>query len=139
VEVRFDEGVKILKFTYRGGDGHLFNFNWFDLEFIRDLTDTVTSAPTPVTLQSYPNPFVSSAQIVFTLERTSNVDLQIFNSSGSLISAPVTNQKFGLGRHLVTWDGTNGSSFQAEPGIYLIRMRSNNGVIHRKIILLTRE
>jgi hypothetical protein len=139
VEIGFKEGVKILKFNFRGGEGYLFNYNWFDLEFSRDFTDTLTSALAPLSLHSYPNPFATSTQIVFTLERTSDVDLHIFNSSGSLISAPMNNRRLAPGRHSVTWEGTNGSRIQAEPGIYLIRLRCNNEVIYQKVVLLTKE
>ena len=137
VEAGFEEGFHVLKFIFKGGDGYLLNFNWFDLEFNREfMPDTATGAP--VTMQTFPNPFVSSTRIVFTLDQPSEVDLSIYNSGGSLVSMPLSGEKLDPGRHVVTWHAAKNAQVLLEPGIYLIRLRCNRQVIHQKVLLMNR-
>jgi hypothetical protein len=138
VEAGFNEGFQVLKFTFTGGDGYLFNFNWFDLAFSRGFEqDTTTGTRIPIALQTFPNPFVTSTHIIFALKETSIVDLQIFSSNGTLVRSLVSSGHLSPGRHTFTWNGDDGSGTPLQAGVYFVRLQCNRNVIHKKMVMVS--
>jgi arabinoxylan arabinofuranohydrolase len=134
VEAGFDQGVQILKFTFKGGEGYLFNFNWFDLAFNRPfVSDTATG--TGIALKAYPNPFVTGTNIVFTLKEASTVDLRIFHNNGALVSTLFSNQILPPGTYSARWTTDDGDQGQLPDGVYILRLQSDLEVITQKLIL----
>jgi hypothetical protein len=136
VEASFKEGVQNVKFTFKGGEGTLFNFNWFDLTFIRAF-DPDSTTGVGMTIQSFPNPFVTNTNIIYSLEEASTVDLQIFNSSGAIVNSLVSSERQDRGTYTITWDATDSNHARLPSGVYLIRFRSNQKTIFRKVVMIS--
>jgi hypothetical protein len=138
VEAGFEKGIQILKFTFGGGEGNLFNFNWFDLAFSRPFdVDTTIAAGTGMTLEAYPNPTVANTNISFFLDIASEVDLQIINSSGAVVNSLISSQRMDRGTYSIAWDATDSDQNRLPAGFYFLRFRCNQNVIVKKVILLS--
>lgn len=79
---------------------------------------------------AYPNPFNSTTLISFELKNRSEVRIEVFNSSGQLVSL-LTNKEYSKGIHSVQFAPTNLSS-----GLYFVRAVSNTASFHQKITLI---
>ena len=88
-------------------------------------------SPTKFSLeQNYPNPFNPTTRIDFTIPIESNVKISVYNLIGQKITE-VVNSKFGVGKHSVSFDGSNLSS-----GIYLYKIEADNFTLTRKMQLI---
>ena len=76
-----------------------------------------------------PNPVVSSTTISFSLDKTENVSIKIFDMNGRLIQS-FPEREFVAGAHQLKWDVTN---FRA--GIYVLKMQAGNYRETRKLIV----
>lgn len=87
--------------------------------------------PAEITLdQNYPNPFNPSTNIQFTLSQSSHVKLEVFNSTGKLVSTLLDQPKTG-GKHSVQFDASNLSS-----GLYFYRLITSGKQLTRKFIFV---
>lgn len=80
--------------------------------------------------QNYPNPFNPSTNIQFSLPKTSNVKLEVFNSIGILVATLIDDQK-QAGFHTIRFDASRYSS-----GMYFYRLIANNSIIATKKMIL---
>ncbi|MCX7984826.1 MAG: T9SS type A sorting domain-containing protein [Bacteroidetes bacterium] len=85
---------------------------------------------TLVLQQNYPNPFNPSTTITFTLPRSSNVQLHIYNLLGQCVST-VVDTKLEAGEHRINFDG---SSFAA--GVYFYRLKTEEQTVTKRMVLL---
>jgi len=93
--------------------------------------DDFTSAPKSFNLaQNYPNPFNPTTVIQFTLAKSENVRIAVFNSIGQLV-AILVNGEVGAGTHSITFDASNLAS-----GIYFYKLISNSVNITKKMVLM---
>jgi sugar lactone lactonase YvrE len=90
--------------------------------------------------QNYPNPFNPSTKITYTIpsaEAGIGLSLRVYDLLGreviTLIDGIVE-----AGEHSVQWDGTNSTGGKVESGIYLYRLKSNNGYVDTKKMILLR-
>ena len=80
------------------------------------------SIPTSFSLeQNYPNPFNNSTVIPFNLSTSGHVQLQIFDSNGSLVKT-LADGWFISGTHHLYWDGSDDNNRQVPSGIYFCRI-----------------
>ncbi|MEE9437416.1 MAG: FlgD immunoglobulin-like domain containing protein, partial [Saprospiraceae bacterium] len=86
-------------------------------------------------LQNYPNPFNPSTKISYTLPKTSEVKISIYNSLGQRIKILV-NQNQIVGSYSVDWDGTDNLGNDVSSGIYFYNLLSGDYVQTRKMLLL---
>ena len=84
---------------------------------------------------NYPNPFNPSTNISFNLSEEGNITIDIFNIKGQKIKNMV-NDKLGVGKHTVTWDGTDNNGNHLSSGIYLYQMKTDTYISMRKMLLL---
>ena len=80
--------------------------------------------------QNYPNPFNPLTSIVFSLDRTEHVQLDIFNVRGQLVDN-VVNETRIAGAHTLLFDAS-----QLPPGAYIYRIAAGDRSIVRKFLLL---
>jgi hypothetical protein len=80
--------------------------------------------------QNYPNPFISRTTISFDMLKTANVEISVFDINGRMV-AELLSYQFNRGRYNVVWDASNKPS-----GVYLVRMKSDDFVAARRIVLL---
>ncbi len=80
--------------------------------------------------QNYPNPFNPSTTINFTIPKSQNVELAVYNILGEKV-AELVNSNMDAGNHSVVFNANNFSS-----GIYIYRITAGNFVSIKKMMLL---
>ena len=84
----------------------------------------------PVLKQNYPNPFNPSTTIEYQIPKSGLVQLNVYNTSGKLVSK-IVNGYQNAGSHKLAFDGSTLSS-----GIYFAQLYTNSNSITQKMILL---
>jgi len=79
----------------------------------------------------YPNPFNSSTNIVYTIQRHSKVALTVYDLMGKQVNILLNDKTHSPGRYSTVW---NASSFPA--GVYFVRMEASSFVTVRKLLLV---
>ncbi|MBT5996058.1 MAG: T9SS type A sorting domain-containing protein [Candidatus Marinimicrobia bacterium] len=91
--------------------------------------------PLEVTLMAnYPNPFNPSTTISFTLQKSQNVRIVVFDILGQKI-AELTNDHYSVGSYSVEWNGLNQNGLSASSGVYIYSLISESGSISQKMLL----
>jgi len=80
---------------------------------------------------NYPNPFNPSTTIMFDLDRTAKVQINIYNILGQKV-AEIANREFQMGNHRLLWDASSNIS----SGVYFYEMRTDNYTQIKKMILM---
>jgi hypothetical protein len=94
-----------------------------------DNSDTLTLSNF-VMLQNYPNPFNSSCTIKYSIPKSSQILLKIFNTLGQEIETLVNEEK-PIGTYELNWNAANLPS-----GVYFFRLQASGYVETKKMILL---
>lgn len=71
----------------------------------------------------YPNPFVDTLKVYFTLRVEAAVQLHVFNVAGEPVWSSQAEGKAGA--NLLTWNGENGSQSRCATGIYVLRLQAH--------------
>lgn len=94
--------------------------------------------PQGVLLVNYPNPFISSTNILFRLGATAEVELRIFDLQGRKVNTLVKGIR-EKGTHKFVWDGLDNNGLKMGSGVYVYQLRAKgegiNQVIARKMVL----
>ncbi len=85
--------------------------------------------------QNHPNPFNPRTTIRFALPRAQEVTLRIFDVQGKLVRTLVDGAQTA-GAHEAVWEGRDDRGGQVPSGTYLYRLRSEDGEVTRKMLLL---
>ncbi|MDP2303999.1 MAG: T9SS type A sorting domain-containing protein [Ignavibacteria bacterium] len=85
--------------------------------------------------QNFPNPFNPSTKIEFSIDRSENVKLEIFDITGSSVIT-LLNEFKEAGAHSVIWDGKDSQNFSQPTGVYFYRLNISNHAENRKMIIL---
>jgi PKD repeat protein len=93
------------------------------------LTGISITEETPSTLENYPNPFNESTVINYSISKDANVELNVMDLLGNVIST-IENGKKQSGNYNVTWNAADVAS-----GIYLLQMKVNDQIIIKKIVV----
>ncbi len=88
-----------------------------------------------VLLQNYPNPFNPKTNIEFILSQPGQVTVEIYNLLGQRVKV-VAQRKFRSGTHTVYWDGKDEKGKEVSSGIYFYRVKTEESVQTRKMVLL---
>ena len=121
--VAFEPGIQI--YTFQGAI-----VNGVQYGTITDIVGNQTSPSMFQLHQNYPNPFNPSTMISFSLPRSGDVSLKIFNLLGEEVATLVSGQ-MDAGIHTVQWDATGQPS-----GVYFYRLHSGDYEETRKLVLL---
>jgi len=78
-----------------------------------------------------PNPSAGPARVDFSLPRASHVVVSVLDVSGREI-ARLADARLEAGPHGLTWDGGS----RAEPGIYFLRLWTQDGSLARRLVLM---
>ncbi len=84
---------------------------------------------------SYPNPFNSEAFIEFKLLRTTQIQLEIFNTVGESVRMLI-NQQLPAGRHQILWNSRDGTGKKVSSGLYFYRIKALTEVRSGKMLLV---
>ena len=85
--------------------------------------------------QNYPNPFNPETEIKYSINRTANVSLKIFNLLGEEMTTLVSQVQYA-GVHAVRWNGRNNAGQALASGIYFYQLSSDAQVSTKKMMLL---
>ncbi len=86
-------------------------------------------------LNVYPNPFNPSTRVSFSLDRTTDVSLAIYNVRGQLVRT-LLSRKMEAGEHSVEWHGDDISGKSLGSGVYFLSMNADRYVSVKKMLLL---
>jgi hypothetical protein len=81
-------------------------------------------------LKNQPNPFADFTNISFTMEKSSEVSISIYNSTGQLVKE-LLNKQLNSGAHNVAWHTADQT-----PGIYLIVLQTPGAIKTHKCLLM---
>ncbi len=84
-------------------------------------------------LKVFPMPITDYANISFTLNAPSDVEMSIYNIMGKKV-ASVEYNRYPAGDHTITWNGASDSGSIIEPGMYILRMRAGKDVTSLKML-----
>ncbi len=85
--------------------------------------------------QNYPNPFNPTTSISFTIAKSSEVELTVFNMLGQEVKSLHTGY-LQNGNHSIEWDGTNNAGMAVSSGVYFYRLSMAAGSETKKMVLL---
>jgi hypothetical protein len=85
--------------------------------------------------QNRPNPFNPRTSIAFTLAAPGAADLAVYDLEGRLVRRLAAGT-FAAGAHTVTWQGDDEQGLAVASGTYFYRLRTDDGVLTRKLTLL---
>ena len=86
--------------------------------------------------QNYPNPFNPTTNIEFTLPKSVDVNLAVYNLLGQRVALLVNNQTIAAGTHRVQWDGRDVAGNLAASGVYIYRIEADDFTQSRKMLFL---
>ena len=96
-----------------------------------DIAGPVDNLPAEFALQqNYPNPFNPVTNITYSVPRTSDVELKVYNNLGQEVVTLVDGQK-SAGSHTATFNGADLPS-----GIYFYRLQADDVSITKRLVLV---
>ena len=97
---------------------------------------TETLVPKSIELyQNYPNPFNPTTIIPYSIDRTTEVNISVFNLLGQKVRTLFSGVQF-QGLYRIRWDGTDDSGKTVPSGIYFCRLDAGAFSRVKKLILL---
>lgn len=94
-------------------------------------------APQTLSLgQNYPNPFNPATTIDYSLAKSENVTLKIFNVRGDEIAALISGVRQMAGQYSVVWDGKDNNGHKVSSGIYVYQLQAGEHIASKKMTLL---
>jgi len=92
-------------------------------------------SPHDFDLSSQPNPFTTEATIAYSIPKSSQVTLEIYDSSGRLVRTLVSEEK-QPGRYTAHWDGTADRGGHVSAGVYFYKLTAGEFTSVKKMVLL---
>lgn len=123
------------------GDLDITGFDEIDdwIYFFENDPPTTGVKPTPsafaTLFQNHPNPFNPTTTIRFELVRAADVDLSIYDASGSLVIR-LAHGRYPAGATDLNWNGADAKGRRVGSGVYFYRLVSNGEAQNRKMVLL---
>lgn len=103
---------------------------------VEDETGEAASIPGSFELkQNYPNPFNPETKIEYSLQRSGQVTMEIYNLLGQKIRTLV-NEHHRAGSYSALWDGTNQQGMAVSSGIYFCRLLVEESSQTKTMVLL---
>jgi hypothetical protein len=125
-----------------GTDGFaLGDLNWFPAQKAKWLVtgikeDKGSQIPNTFSLSNaYPNPFNPTTNIKFSIAKSENINLVVFNVLGQKVKTLV-NGAMKAGSYTATWDGRDDFGSHVASGIYFYRLESQSFNVTKKMILM---
>ena len=88
-------------------------------------------------LEIYPNPFVHSSIISYSLPEPGQVELKLYNLAGQSVRTLVDGEH-AAGIYTIKWDGKDKDGNLMPSGIYFAKLKVSNGVAQTRKLLLFR-
>ncbi len=84
---------------------------------------------------NYPNPFNPSTNIMFSLNKDSDVEVKVYNTKGQLVYNFGTHD-YLEGNHSLHWNGKNLNGKEVSSGIYFVKMRILESLYTHKMTVM---
>jgi hypothetical protein len=98
--------------------------------------DDVPNVPTSFALeQNFPNPFNPTTTVSYTVPKTSQVNVMVYDLLGNLVKTLVNESQIA-GQYKVQWDATNDQGALVPTGNYILKMVAGDFSQTRKMTLL---
>ncbi len=81
-----------------------------------------------------PNPLTGHSVLAYSLSSSDHVLVGIYDAQGRVITTLVDDRR-DAGRHIVTWDGRDGSGTPLASGLYFMRLQTGGAVRSQKIVV----
>ena len=94
-----------------------------------------TPAPAKIEISNFPNPFNPETTLFFSLPNEQEIELNIYNLKGQKVKQLAKGQ-FPSGNTSVVWNGKDDNGKQVSSGLYLYKLKTNEKVISKKMLLL---
>jgi len=95
-----------------------------------EVADKPATTPSAFTLlQNYPNPFNPATTVAFNLEKSSLLQLEVYNLTGQKV-ATLASGLWPAGMHQISWEATG-----MPTGVYIARLQANGQTQTRRLIL----
>ncbi len=107
----------------------------FDLATSVDDDQLATLPGTAQLHQNYPNPFNPTTTISFSLSRTTDVSLTVYNALGQKVKQ-LAGARLPAGTHACEWDGSSDRGGSVASGVYFYRLQAGETSHSRKMLLL---
>ncbi|MDD4277459.1 MAG: C10 family peptidase [Candidatus Cloacimonetes bacterium] len=105
-------------------------------EIAIDKEDLGNIIPAELSLQqNYPNPFNPTTTISYFLPEAGNIQLDIYNLKGQLLTT-IVNADQEAGKHSVTWNGTDTKGQSVASGVYFYRLSSPHKTLTKRMLLM---
>ncbi len=83
----------------------------------------------------YPNPFNPSTTLAYTLDKSQNIEISVYNLKGQKVTN-LYNAAQTAGNHTVTWNGNDSKGNVVSSGMYFFKLTTSNGSLVKKAALL---
>lgn len=87
--------------------------------------------------QNYPNPFAEGTTIMYLLDEPGAVIVEVYTVTGQLVTRLAEGMQ-AVGRHTITWQGTDAAGRQVASGMYYYRLRMGDSAAVTRRMLLVR-
>ncbi len=84
---------------------------------------------------NYPNPFNPETTISYNLEKSADVQINVYNIKGQLVKNLVNDHK-AAGNHTVVWNGKDNNNNNVSSGVYFYKMKGGKYSKTKKMILM---
>ncbi len=115
---------------------HSSDYGYFVVLDIQGVSiDDNTIASPEIVMSNYPNPFRGETKISFSLPKTEDVKLEIYNIKGQLVRTLINGQK-SAGANNVVWDGSDDNGNEVTKGVYFYKIRCGSYSVTKKMIFM---
>ncbi len=85
--------------------------------------------------QNFPNPFNPTTEITFTIGKSGEYEIAVFNTLGQKIRV-LESGKYVSGEYKVIWDGKSQNHNNVASGLYYYQLKGENVVLTKKMVLI---
>ena len=96
---------------------------------------TAAQVPGVLTAKNFPNPFNPTTEIKFSVPRSGDVAITIYNVRGEKVRTLV-NENYDAGSYSTTWNGTSDRGDAVASGVYFYEVRAGNSTVVNKMALV---
>ena len=113
----------------------------FMVDNVRVLGDEVSSDDPGIPVlttalhPNYPNPFNPETTISYSLERSGNVKIEVYNVKGQLVRTLI-NEAQNAGKHSAVWNGKDDHNRSVASGIYYYKLTAGSFTSTKKMVLM---
>lgn len=127
-----------LYYSVSGKEGYIFLFliRAYVSSVGSDVNEPIEILPSTYTLdQNYPNPFNPETVISFSLPKSGNVQIKIYDVLGNEVRTLIDEERFA-GKHNIYWNSTDNFGKRVSSGVYFYTISADNFTQTKKMVLM---